>query len=97
MLCSFPGETPTQGHLQFAVTHISLRLYWDIKSDSANGSFDEWVIHAPNLKVFELRLHDAYGCRIGSLSSLVEAHAAFEGPHLVRMLSGYESSPESIS
>jgi hypothetical protein len=77
MLFSFPREKPTQGHLQFAVTHISV-FSTGILRLNADGSFDEWVIHVSNLNVFELRSHDAYGCSIGNLSSLVEAHAAFE-------------------
>jgi hypothetical protein len=69
-----------------ALTSLSV-FYWDINTENADGSFDDWVVHAPNLKVFELRSHDAYGCRIENLDSLVEAHVAFEGPHLVRVLS----------
>ncbi|TVT99995.1 hypothetical protein EJB05_54603, partial [Eragrostis curvula] len=65
--------------------------YLHITSNNDDGTFDEWVINAPNVKGFEIRSDEygeAHGCSIENLDSLEEAHVAFVGPRLVRMLSG---------
>ncbi|KAK3152828.1 hypothetical protein QOZ80_2BG0164100 [Eleusine coracana subsp. coracana] len=86
VMTRFPPTLETMISMSPSLTSLSI-VFPNILSNNDDGSFDNWVIQAPNVKKFELRSHDVYGCSIVNLNSLVEAHVVFDGPHLVTMLS----------